>query len=96
MLKRALKQMQPDVAVVAAGRACLDISRPILMTMDEIIAFIRMAPGKVIANHLESLNHCSVTRQQLRLELEKQGLLSKVYVPDDGETILLQGDHSAL
>lgn len=34
-VKRALKEFRPDVAVVAAGSASLDVGPPILMSLDE-------------------------------------------------------------
>lgn len=61
----------------------------ILMSMTEIVEFIQKAPGKVFANHLEALNHCPVTRKQLREELEKNNLLEKVFIPEDGEMFTL-------
>jgi hypothetical protein len=57
------------------------------MPMEEILEFIRLSPSKVIANHLEALNHCPITRVQLREELIKNDLSDKVYIPDDGETL---------
>ena len=86
-VERALEELKPDIAVMASGTATLDISKPILMTMDELIKFVRAAPGKVVANHLEALNHCPTTRKQLKQELESYGLLSKVYIPDDGDVL---------
>ncbi len=86
-VERALTELRPDIAVVAAGSASLDIGGPILMPLEETVTFIRTAPGKVIANHLEALNHCPVTRSQLKQELENNGLLSKTFIPDDGETL---------
>ena len=46
-----------------------------------------MAPGKVFANHLEALNHCPTTRNQLQQELQKHQLLNKVWIPNDGESL---------
>jgi L-ascorbate metabolism protein UlaG (beta-lactamase superfamily) len=86
-VERALAQLRPDVAVVAAGSARLDVGGPILMPLEEIMTFVRSAPGKVIANHLEALNHCPTTRAQLRRALKKNGLLAKTFIPRDGETI---------
>lgn len=86
-VERALDELQPDVAIVAAGSASLDVGRPILMTMSEILTFVEKAPGKVIANHLEALNHCPTTRMQLNEELERRGIRSKVFIPSDGDTI---------
>jgi len=86
-VERTLDDLQPDIAVVAAGSASLDVGRPILMDMDELLVFVQKAPGRVVANHLEALNHCPTTRMQLDEELERRGLRSKVFIPNDGETI---------
>ncbi len=89
-VKRALIEFKPDIAVVAAGSASLDVGGPILMPLEEILTFIQTSPGKVIANHLEALNHCPTTRSHLRRELEKNGLLAKTFIPNDGETLTIE------
>ena len=86
-VKRALAELKPDITVVAAGNASLDLDGDILMPMDEIVEFIKLSPLKVIANHMEALNHCPITRIQLREELKKNDLSDKVYIPEDGETL---------
>jgi len=45
---------------------------------------------EVIANHLEALNHCPTTRSQLKQELGNSGLLSRVVIPSDGETVAIE------
>ena len=90
-VERALNELKPDIAVMASGSASLDVGGPILMPLDELLTFAQNAPGKVIANHLEALNHCPTTRLQLKQELENKGLLSKVFIPDDGETVTIPG-----
>lgn len=85
-VEQALTELKPDITVVAAGCASLDIGGPILMPLNEVSSFIEKSPSKVIANHMESLNHCSVSRLDLKQELKKRGLLSKVFIPDDGES----------
>jgi len=87
---RALTDLKPDTAVVAAGSASLDVGGPILMPLAEIITFIKKAPHTAIANHLEALNHCPTSRLQLRQELEKRDLLSKTLIPQDGETVVIE------
>jgi L-ascorbate metabolism protein UlaG (beta-lactamase superfamily) len=89
-VERALRELKPDIAVMAAGTATLDISTPILMPMDELLQFVRSAPGKVVANHLEALNHCPTTRDLIKQELESNGLLSKVSIPNDGDVITFE------
>ena len=89
-VERALTELKPDIAVVAAGSASLDVGGPILMPLEEIVTFIQKSPNKVIANHLEALNHCPTTRLQLKQELEKNGLLSKTFIPNDGDSFTIE------
>ncbi len=84
---RALNEFKPDIAVMASGSASLDVGGHILMPMEELIAFVKQAPGKVIANHLEALNHCPTKRAQLREELKKSGMEEKVFIPNDGDVL---------
>lgn len=86
-VKRALNEMKPDITVVAAGRARMDVGQPLLMSIDEVMEFIRLSPNKVIANHMEALNHCAVTRTILKQAIDKNGLSDKVLIPADGETL---------
>ena len=86
-VKRALAEFMPDIALMASGSASLDVGGPILMPMTELLTFARTAPGTVIANHLEALNHCTTTRRQLSRELSVNGLSGKVIIPNDGETV---------
>lgn len=83
---RVLTELKPEVAVVACGTAQLDVFLPLLMRMDDILKFVKNAPNQVIANHLEAVNHCPTTRQQLKVEVKKIGLSDKVFIPNDGES----------
>ncbi len=94
-VERALTEYMPDIAVMASGSASLDISDPILMPLEELVTFVQTAPKIVIANHLEALNHCPTSRLQLKQTLEKKDLLSNVFIPDDGETLIFDKDNVA-
>jgi L-ascorbate metabolism protein UlaG (beta-lactamase superfamily) len=84
---KALTELKPDIAVVACGTAQLDIFQPLLMRMDDILKFVKNAPNKVLANHLEAVNHCPTKRSALRKEVSNIGLTDKVFIPMDGENI---------
>lgn len=88
-VEQALETLRPDLSVVAAGSASLDIGGPILMPVEEIIAFVRKSPNQVMANHMDCLNHCPTTRTSLKEALEQAGLASRVIIPKDGESIAL-------
>lgn len=86
-IEKVLTELKPDIAVVACGVAQLDFGQPLLMKMNDILKFIKKAPYKVIANHMEALNHCPTTREELLNELKKHNLSEKTFVPKDGQSI---------
>ena len=88
VVRQVLEEHKPDIAVLAAGSAQMDFGQPILMPMGEILEFIRRSPGIVVANHLEALNHCSVTRDRLRAAVAQAGFTAKTRIPKDGEVMV--------
>lgn len=84
---KVLTEYKPDISVVASGRAQFDIFQPLLMKMEDIVKFVKNSPNKVIANHLEAVNHCPITREELRSELANKGLIEKTLIPKDGEVM---------
>lgn len=84
---KVLNEYKPDIAIVACGTAQLDLFKPLLMTIKDILKFAKNAPGEVIANHLEAVNHCPTTRDNLKNELENNNLLKKVKIPLDGKIL---------
>ncbi len=53
VVKQVLTDLRPDIAILAAGGASLDVGKPILMPMTELLEFVRLSPGMVIATHVE-------------------------------------------
>lgn len=88
-VKKVLKENKPDICVINAGGAVLDVGQPILMPMEEVVEFVRLAPGKVVAVHMEALNHCATTRELLRERLGAEDLCDKVIIPEDGQGLAL-------
>ena len=85
---KVLKEYRPAISVVASGTAQLDIFQPLLMRVDEVVQFAKTAPGKVIANHLEAVNHCPTKREDLKQRFQEEGLAAKTLVPEDGEVLV--------
>jgi hypothetical protein len=49
----------------------------------------RAAPqAQVVAVHMEAINHCLLTRQELAEQAEAAGV--RVVIPEDGEDVTLQ------
>jgi L-ascorbate metabolism protein UlaG (beta-lactamase superfamily) len=86
----ALDRHRPDVAVVNAGAARFLEGDPIVMTADDVVTVARHAPqARVVAVHLEAINHCPQTRADLHQRLHDEGLTEHVTVPEDGAEVPL-------
>lgn len=73
---------RPRVAVVNAGGAQFREGGLIIMGVDDVRE-VAARVTTVVAVHLEALNHCFLTRAELR------AALPEVLVPEDGETLEL-------
>lgn len=101
-VRRCVLQNQPDVCVVPAGGARFDIGGEIIMGAQDVLSVCQISTGVVLANHLEALDHCPVTRRELREMGSREGLGVRLRVPDDGDTLsfhtsgsgVLQGEES--
>ncbi|WP_127495943.1 MBL fold metallo-hydrolase [Paenibacillus glycanilyticus] len=89
-VKHALDAFNPDVAVVNAGGAQFAVGDPITMNAQDVIRVCRYAPSaKVVAVHMDTINHCLVTRDILAEALSTEGLLGQVLIPADGQRLTL-------
>jgi L-ascorbate metabolism protein UlaG (beta-lactamase superfamily) len=86
----ALDRHRPDVVVVNASGARFLEGDPIVMTDDDVVTVARHAPqARVVAVHLEAINHCLQTRADLHQRLHDEDLTDRVTVPEDGAEVPL-------
>jgi L-ascorbate metabolism protein UlaG (beta-lactamase superfamily) len=79
----AIAAHRPDVIVVNAGGARFLEGDPITMTPEDVLATAdAAAPGRVVAVHMEAINHCLVTRANLR-----SAAGDRVVIPEDGAEV---------
>lgn len=89
-VKNALDTFKPDIIILNSGAATMNGLPPIIMDENDVLSVIRYAPkAKIIATHMEAVNHCVLTRQKLKEVLEAAKLNMHVEIPKDGETIIL-------
>jgi len=89
-LQAALKAHRPGAIVLNAGAAQFVRGGPVTMDVADVIAVARACSlAQVVVVHLEAWNHCPLTRAELRARLDEQGLLGRVHVPEDGESVQL-------
>ncbi|MEH6451040.1 MAG: MBL fold metallo-hydrolase [Oleispira sp.] len=86
-VKAFVTRTQPDTIVLPAGGANFDLGGEIIMGLSESIELGALAKGLLIANHLESLDHCPVTRESIQSEVNARGWQDRFFVPADGESL---------
>jgi L-ascorbate metabolism protein UlaG (beta-lactamase superfamily) len=87
-VEEAITRHRPEVIVLNAGDARVDGIDPIIMGTKDVLAVHRAAPkARLVASHMESVNHCVLSRAELRAFSEKEGFASSLLIPRDGESI---------
>ena len=85
-VEEALNRHQPQKVVVNAGGAQFLTGAPITMTAADVTTVARKAPfAKVVAVHMDTVNHCMVGRRVLRAVVEQEKLTTQISIPEDGE-----------
>lgn len=85
-----LKTWKPNVVVVNAGHAQMEDERfgAIIMGKEDVAKIHELLPAAtIIAVHMEALNHCILSRRELREFAEEKGFSEKLIIPQDGEII---------
>jgi L-ascorbate metabolism protein UlaG (beta-lactamase superfamily) len=88
----SLAAHQPDVVVLNCGDAQVPGLGAIIMDQHDLAKVAQAAPqATIVASHLEAVNHCVLSRADLRRFLDEQGLQARVRVPEDGEALVFHG-----
>ena len=86
----SLKKYAPDVVVLNIGCATVDGIGAIIMGKEDALRTLEILPAAtLVASHMEAVNHCLLSRAELRAYTAENGLQQKVWVPEDGETLSL-------
>jgi L-ascorbate metabolism protein UlaG (beta-lactamase superfamily) len=86
MVQAVLEQYRPEIIVLNTGAAQFNLGAPITMTADDVVQVCRAAPqAKIVAVHLEAINHCRMKRSALADHIAKARLTNQVMIPVDGQ-----------
>lgn len=92
-IKKTIKKFDPDYIVVNSGGALIQgyENSPIIMDEAQTIALIgESGKAKVIAVHMDALDHCRTTRSSLKRKATEFNIgTDKLIIPQDGEIITL-------
>jgi L-ascorbate metabolism protein UlaG (beta-lactamase superfamily) len=89
-VESALSTHRPDVVIVNAGAAQFLEGGAITMDAADVLQVCQAVPtAKVIAVHMDAINHCVLTRAALREAVSTSPKKPTVLVPADGEVLTL-------
>jgi len=86
-VRECIRVHQPDVIVVPSGGAQFDLGSELIMDDAQAIEVGHLARGKVVANHLEALDHCPISRDEILTQVSGLNWQQRFFVPNDGETL---------
>ena len=86
-VKKTLDKYNPEVIAINAGFAHYTDGRYILMPKEETYELSKYAPNaKLFATHMEAVNHCMLSRKELREYAKEKGFSDRLSIPLDGES----------
>lgn len=82
-------RLRPDVVVLNAGYAHVIGFGPIIMGKEDVLkAHFVLPEAKIVASHLEAVNHCLLSRDELRQYVADNQIAEAVSIPQDGESMV--------
>jgi L-ascorbate metabolism protein UlaG (beta-lactamase superfamily) len=89
-IRTFLAEQKPDIILVHASGAVWGDDVKIVMDETDVIKVAKLLPNsKVVAIHMEALDHATVTREALKKFAVQHGVDDKqLLIPNDGETIV--------
>lgn len=84
----SLERFRPQVTVLNCCGATLASRGRIIMDEEDVLTVCQAAPWtRVVASHMEAVNHGNVSRAYLRTFCDRLGVGDQVLIPADGETL---------
>jgi L-ascorbate metabolism protein UlaG (beta-lactamase superfamily) len=86
-IQEVIETHQPDIIVVNAGDNQFLEGGSLVMGKDDVYEVYKAASNaKIIASHMEAVNHWTLSRKELKSFIAEKGISAHVLVPDDGES----------
>jgi L-ascorbate metabolism protein UlaG (beta-lactamase superfamily) len=89
-VEHALATHKPKYIVVNTGAAQFDQGDPITMTAEDVVRVAQASPSsRIIAVHMETVNHCWLTKDALKKSIDEKRSSSAIIIPADGQVLRL-------
>lgn len=86
-VRRSIENYLPQIIALNCGDARVDGLGSIIMGKDDVHEVYKAAPqAKLVATHMEAVNHCVLSRSQLREYADNNNMTDRLLVPEDGDS----------
>ncbi|TQR14201.1 MBL fold metallo-hydrolase [Psychrobacillus soli] len=86
-VQEVIETHKPAIIVVAGGDNQFLEGGSLVMGKDDIYEVYKAAPSaKIISNHMEAVNHWTLSREELKSFSQEKEISDNILVPDDGES----------
>lgn len=90
-VEESIKKYSPEIIILNSGDAQAVGLGSIIMDAQDVHSVHAAAPNAtLIATHMEAVNHAVLSRKELREYTMDKSFDSRVLIPEDGETIIIQ------
>ncbi|HEJ2804064.1 MBL fold metallo-hydrolase [Pseudomonas aeruginosa] len=86
---QTIEKYGPEIIVLNAGKAKVNgFEGAIIMGEEDVLRASKAATNaKIVAVHMDAVNHMSLTREELRTYVHGHGIESRVDIPEDGASL---------
>lgn len=86
---QALTQYNPEVVIANAGYALVTgYDGAIIMGKEDVARAAQALPNaRIVATHMDSINHMGQTRTELKAHVIEKGIQDRVDIPEDGAVV---------
>lgn len=89
-VKESLDKYHPEIIIINACAATVLNGERLIMNIEDVQEVLKNAPkSTVIASHMDTVSHLTLTRKDLR-KFKEQHDAENLLIPDDGETIYIK------
>ncbi len=86
-VQEVINTHKPEVIIVNAGDNQFLEGGSLVMGKDDVYEVYKAAPhAKIVAVHMEAVNHWTLSREELKSFIREKGITSTAFVPEDGES----------
>jgi L-ascorbate metabolism protein UlaG (beta-lactamase superfamily) len=88
LLVNSLEKIKPNSIIVYSGSAQFLFGKPITLTYNSLKRIRLLLPeAKIMAVHLDAINHCLLSKDELRKSIIRDNLTMDIIIPNEGDML---------